>query len=161
VAETTQEKSSQLTLGDESHKITVSWNSKAPRRMLLVTSDPRFTDEKGEKPGLRTVFSANPKSADYDPAQFNRIARAMRSAVSTHRTRCRYAPARSRSAGRSSPAPAAAARAAARTRKQGSGQRAKKAASGTRPAKKTSAAKKTSRVRASARPLPSSHRSKQ
>lgn len=80
MADTTQEKSSQLTLGDESHKITVTWNSKAPRRMLLATSDPRFTDEKGEKPGLRTIFSANPKSADYDPAQFNRIARALRKA---------------------------------------------------------------------------------
>ena len=80
MADTTQEKSSQLTLGDESHKITVSWSSKAPRRVLLATSDPRFTDENGEKPGLRTVFSANPKSADYDPAQFNRIARALRQA---------------------------------------------------------------------------------
>jgi hypothetical protein len=143
VAETTQEKSSQLTLGDESHKITVSWNSKAPRRMLLVTSDPRFTDEKGEKPGLRTVFSANPKSADYDPAQFNRIARAMRSAGLDAPDEVPVRP-RQIKKRRSVIAGSGGGKGGGRTRKQGSGQRAKKAASGTRPAKKTSAAKKTS-----------------
>jgi hypothetical protein len=144
VAETTQEKSSQLTLGDESHKITVSWNSKAPRRMLLVTSDPRFTDEKGEKPGLRTVFSANPKSADYDPAQFNRIARAMRSAGLDAPDEVPVRPRQIKKRRSVIAGSGGGGKGGGRTRKQGSGQRAKKAASGTRPAKKTSAAKKTS-----------------
>ena len=80
MADTKPNDSSQLALSDQSHQVTVTWNPKAPRRMLLATGDPRFTDENGGKPGLRTIFSANPKSADYDPAQFNRIARAMRSA---------------------------------------------------------------------------------
>jgi len=43
-------------------------------------SDPRWHDAKGGKPGWHRVFSCNPKSADYKPADFNRSARVLREA---------------------------------------------------------------------------------
>lgn len=54
------------------------WHHSQPDRIHLATKDPRFIDENGEKPGIRIVFSSNPASADYNPANFNRIARALR-----------------------------------------------------------------------------------
>jgi hypothetical protein len=44
----------------------------------LVTDDPSMTDEHGQKPGLRVVFSSNPKSGNYSPNNFNRLARFLR-----------------------------------------------------------------------------------
>ncbi|MGI5133173.1 hypothetical protein ACQEVB_40675 [Pseudonocardia sp. CA-107938] len=44
----------------------------------LVTDDGRMTDENGQRPGFRVTFNANPKSADYNPANFNRLARLLR-----------------------------------------------------------------------------------
>lgn len=43
----------------------------------MATNDPLFTDEQGDRPGIRVVFSSNPRSADYNPATFNRLARAL------------------------------------------------------------------------------------
>ena len=56
------------------------WHDSQPDRIHLATKDPRFVDEHGTKPGIRIVFSANPASADYNPANFNRVARALREA---------------------------------------------------------------------------------
>lgn len=54
------------------------WHASQPDRMHLAIDDARFVDENGEKPGIRIVFSSNPASADYNPANFNRLARALR-----------------------------------------------------------------------------------
>ncbi|WP_153395339.1 hypothetical protein [Ornithinicoccus halotolerans] len=54
------------------------WWDKNQNAIHVTTNDSRFTDEHGEKPGLRVVFSANPKSADYNPSNFNRCARVLR-----------------------------------------------------------------------------------
>lgn len=54
------------------------WHDGQPDRIHLAVNDARFVDEHGEKPGIRIVFSSNPASADYNPANFNRIARALR-----------------------------------------------------------------------------------
>jgi hypothetical protein len=61
------------------HPINLWWVASQPDRVHLVLSDPRLVDANGEKPGLRLVFSSNPKSADYSPANFNRCARLLRS----------------------------------------------------------------------------------
>lgn len=44
----------------------------------LVTDDPRLTDENGQRSGFRVTFNGNPKSADYSPANLNRLARFLR-----------------------------------------------------------------------------------
>jgi hypothetical protein len=70
-----------LTIGDDpAHKITVWWQESQPDRVHVTTGDPRFVDGEGGKPGLRVVISSNPKSADYNPSNFNRVARALRDA---------------------------------------------------------------------------------
>jgi hypothetical protein len=46
-----------------------------PERIHLATNRTDIVDDAGEKPGLRIVFSDNPKSADYNPGNFNRISR--------------------------------------------------------------------------------------
>ncbi|HEX5512440.1 MAG TPA: hypothetical protein VFX41_12055 [Actinomycetales bacterium] len=61
------------------HPINLWWTASQPDRIHLVLTDPRLLDGNGEKPGLRLVLSANPKSADYSPANFNRCARLLRS----------------------------------------------------------------------------------
>jgi hypothetical protein len=67
-----------ITIGsDPKHGMTVWWDQKNPDSIHLTTDDPRWTDENGERFGLRVVFSANPRSADYNPANFNRCARAL------------------------------------------------------------------------------------
>lgn len=53
----------------------VWWHPDQPDRIHLGTHRSDITDENGEKPGLRIVFSSNPDSADYNPGNFNRIAR--------------------------------------------------------------------------------------
>jgi hypothetical protein len=44
-----------------------------PRKGDSTTGSTR--SDAGEKPGLRIVFSSKPKSADYNPGNFNRISR--------------------------------------------------------------------------------------
>lgn len=61
------------------HQITLWWAPSQSDRVHLVLTDPRLVDSAGEKPGLRLVFSSNPKSADYSPANFNRCGRLLRS----------------------------------------------------------------------------------
>lgn len=55
--------------------LNVWWNPSDPDRIHLATSQPDIVDDHGEKPGLRIVFSSNPNSADFNPGNFNRIAR--------------------------------------------------------------------------------------
>lgn len=54
------------------------WDEKQPDRIHITNSDDRFLDDHGVKPGLRIVFSSNPRSADYNPNGYNRVARALR-----------------------------------------------------------------------------------
>jgi hypothetical protein len=62
----------------EADGFTIWWSDTQPDRIHLTLSrDERFTDEHGGKPGIRVVFSSNPRSADYNPATFNRLARAL------------------------------------------------------------------------------------
>lgn len=65
------------TLGDDRNPVNV-WYDEGTQSIHLTCSDPRLTDEHGQKPGFRTVFNANPRSADYSPANFNRLARYLR-----------------------------------------------------------------------------------
>ena len=44
----------------------------------LVVVDPKLIDENRERPNLRLRFNADPNSADYDPAAFNRLGRYLR-----------------------------------------------------------------------------------
>ena len=53
----------------------VWWNPSDPERIHLATDRSDIVDDNGEKPGLRIVFSNNPRSADYSPGNFNRISR--------------------------------------------------------------------------------------
>lgn len=53
----------------------VFWSPKDPDRFSIGSGDHRFTDEDGAHPGLRFAVHASPKSADYNPLQFNRLAR--------------------------------------------------------------------------------------
>lgn len=54
------------------------WYSAEDNTIHLTCNDKRLTDENGQKPGFRVVFSANPRSADYNPGLFNRFARLLR-----------------------------------------------------------------------------------
>ncbi|MDT7805003.1 MAG: hypothetical protein QOI78_8436 [Actinomycetota bacterium] len=65
------------TLGDDRNPVHV-WYDEKGGEIHLTCNDPRLTDENGQKPGFRTVFNANPRSADYSPANFNRLARYLR-----------------------------------------------------------------------------------
>jgi hypothetical protein len=57
-------------------KLTVDvFYDQADGSLSLVTDDPRLTDENGQRPGFRVTFNGNAKSADYNPANFNRLAR--------------------------------------------------------------------------------------
>ena len=58
--------------------LNVWWNPKEPERIHLATNRPDIVDDNDEKPGLRIVFSSNSRSADYNPGNFNRIARWLR-----------------------------------------------------------------------------------
>jgi len=66
--------------GDGQPPVNVWWDKKVPGAIHVATNDPRFTESDGSKPGLRAVFSANPGSADYNPGNFNRCARALKAA---------------------------------------------------------------------------------
>ncbi len=68
-----------ITVGDTpGHPFNIFWASSQPDRIHMATNDPSFTDEVGGKPGIRVVFSSNPRSVDYNPATFNRLARALK-----------------------------------------------------------------------------------
>lgn len=70
-----------LTVGDQQgHPFTLWWRENDPDRIHLTTNDPRFLDEHGSRPGIRIVVSSNPRSADYNPATFNRCSRALAAA---------------------------------------------------------------------------------
>lgn len=75
-------------LGDESqgggHTASIWWSEKQPDRMTLTINDPRITAADGTKPGLRVVFSANPKSADYSPSNYNRCRRLLKKIGAPH-----------------------------------------------------------------------------
>jgi hypothetical protein len=66
-----------IVLGQPPHHVNIWWDQKNPDSIHLTSSDPGFTDEDGGKPGFRVVFSSNPRSADYSPANFNRCSRAL------------------------------------------------------------------------------------
>lgn len=56
----------------------VFFDTSSTDRIHIASSDSRFTDSDGERPGIRLVVSSNPLSADYNPAVFNRIVRTFR-----------------------------------------------------------------------------------
>lgn len=58
---------------------TLWWREGEPDRIMLNTGDPRFTDQDGMRPGLWITFSTNRRSADYDPKNYNRCVRFLRS----------------------------------------------------------------------------------
>lgn len=64
-------------LGDARNPVHV-WYDENTASIHLTCNDARLTDEHGQKPGFRTVFNANPRSADYNPGNFNRLARFLR-----------------------------------------------------------------------------------
>jgi hypothetical protein len=52
-----------------------------PQRIFIWSADGAkspFRDEHGQKPGFKWTVSADPDSADYDPANFNRFGRYLR-----------------------------------------------------------------------------------
>ena len=55
------------------------WDEKQPDRIHLIFGGSLFADADGGREGLRIVFSSNPSSADYNPANFNRCARLLHS----------------------------------------------------------------------------------
>lgn len=70
-----------LRVGDKpGHPFNIFWAASQPDRIHMATNDPDFLDENGARPGIRVVFSSNPRSVDYNPATFNRLARALRAA---------------------------------------------------------------------------------
>jgi hypothetical protein len=64
-------------LGDARNPVHV-WYDENTASIHLTCNDPRLTDEQGQKPGFRTVFNAKPRSADYNPGNYNRLARFLR-----------------------------------------------------------------------------------
>lgn len=70
-----------LTVGDKpGHPFNIFWSPAQPDRIHMATDDPAFVDEQGARPGIRVVVSSNPRSVDYNPGTFNRLARALRQA---------------------------------------------------------------------------------
>ncbi|WP_328647677.1 hypothetical protein OHS58_07650 [Amycolatopsis sp. NBC_00348] len=64
-------------LGDAQYPVKI-WFHEPSQTMHLTCNDPGLTDEDGARPGFRVKFNANPRSADYNPATFNRLARYLR-----------------------------------------------------------------------------------
>lgn len=67
-----------VTIGSGPNAFVVFFDKDSGDAIHLITDSPEITDEHGEKPGLRTVVSSNPKSANYNPPNFNRLARLLR-----------------------------------------------------------------------------------
>ena len=55
----------------------VWWRPNQPHEIHLVSSDSVFNSPNEQRPGLWVTFSCNPKSANYHPQNFNRLARAL------------------------------------------------------------------------------------
>ncbi|ALE74387.1 hypothetical protein AD006_25320 [Pseudonocardia sp. EC080610-09] len=66
-------------LGDSKNPVHVWWDQ-STESVTITCNDPSLTDETGEKLGLRVTFNGNPKSADYNPGNFNRLARYLKAA---------------------------------------------------------------------------------
>ncbi|ALE81252.1 hypothetical protein WY02_25895 [Pseudonocardia sp. AL041005-10] len=64
-------------LGSEQHPVKV-WYDPSTESISIICDDPRLTDESGRANGLRVTVNANGKSADYNPAVQNRLARYLR-----------------------------------------------------------------------------------
>jgi hypothetical protein len=64
-------------LGGDRYPVHVWWDENT-QAIHLTCNDPALVDENGEKPGFRTVFNTNPRSADYNPGVFNRLSRYLR-----------------------------------------------------------------------------------
>lgn len=62
----------------------VWWRPNQPHEIHLVSSDPLFNSPDGQHPGLWTTASCNPKSANYHPQNFNRLARALKAKGCAH-----------------------------------------------------------------------------
>lgn len=54
---------------------TVRLDPDNPSRVLMWSACPELTDEHGAKPGMKQTFSADPDSADFDVAYYNRMLR--------------------------------------------------------------------------------------
>lgn len=57
--------------------VTVWWQAKQPNEIHFTVNDNDFWHA-DTGPGLRVVFSSNPKSANYHPGNFNRCARVLK-----------------------------------------------------------------------------------
>jgi hypothetical protein len=65
-----------MTHVNTSISFTVWWDPDSNSdRIRLLSGDPRFTIEGGTGPGLQFAVSGNRAHADYNPRQFNRLAR--------------------------------------------------------------------------------------
>ncbi|MDT0213931.1 hypothetical protein Q9R29_08525 [Rothia sp. ARF10] len=62
----------------------VWWHKGQPDRIHLATNRSDIAEEDGSKEGLRIVFSSNPESADYNPGNFNRMARFLKKHGKSH-----------------------------------------------------------------------------
>ena len=58
-------------------KVRFYQDAKDPERIRMFVHWDGFTDQHGERPGMQLVFSANPKSADFNTNNFNRCYRAL------------------------------------------------------------------------------------
>ncbi len=56
---------------------TIWWEPRNPNVIKMCTGDPRFVNDEGGRPGLWITFSSSPRSRHYNPAYFNRLARAL------------------------------------------------------------------------------------
>lgn len=54
------------------------WSDRTPEIIHLTCNEQGITDALGTKPGLRVEISSNPRSANYHPGNFNRLARWLR-----------------------------------------------------------------------------------
>ena len=64
---TSNQQGDYVTLGG----VNVWWTPEHPDEMHVTSDDPDLNHPNTE-PGMRVVFSANPRSANYHPANFNR-----------------------------------------------------------------------------------------
>lgn len=64
-------------LGSEQYPVKV-WYDPSTESISILCDDPRLTDENGNANGLRVSVNGNGKSADYNPAVQNRLARFLR-----------------------------------------------------------------------------------
>lgn len=53
----------------------VWWRPDDPTEIFMTLVTPKLTDENKQRPGMWNTYSTNWRSANYDPANFNRLAR--------------------------------------------------------------------------------------